>query len=65
MRVARQRSGARGATAREAELLDQPEGSPLLTMERTTYDDQGRTVEYGAHVYRAESYSFEVTLVEG
>jgi DNA-binding GntR family transcriptional regulator len=65
MRVARQRIGARGATAREAELLDQPEGSPLLTMERTTYDDQGRAVEYGAHVYRAESYSFEVTLVEG
>jgi DNA-binding GntR family transcriptional regulator len=65
MRVARQRIGARGATPREAELLDQAEGSPLLTMERTTYDDQGRVVEYGAHVYRAETYSFEVTLVEG
>jgi GntR family transcriptional regulator len=65
LRVARQRIGARGATADEAALLGQEEGSPLLTMERTAYDDQGRVVEFGSHVYRAETYSFEVTLVEG
>jgi GntR family transcriptional regulator len=65
MRVARQRIGARGATPEEAALLGEVEKAPLLTMERTTYDDQGRVVEFGSHVYRAESYSFEVTLVEG
>jgi len=65
MRIARQRIGARGATEAEAELLGQRVDSPLLTMERTTYDDQGRVVEYGSHVYRAETYNFEVTLVEG
>lgn len=65
MRVARQRIGARGATPEEAALLDEAENAPLLTMERTTYDDQGRVVEFGSHVYKAESYSFEVTLVEG
>ncbi len=64
LRIARQRIGARGANAEEAKLLDEPKGAPLLTMQRTAYDDQGRVVEYGDHVYRAETYSFEVTLVE-
>lgn len=64
MRIARQRIGARGATSAEAKLLAERKGAPLLTMQRTAYDDQGRTVEYGDHVYRAETYSFEVTLVE-
>jgi GntR family transcriptional regulator len=64
MRIARQRIGARGATAAEARLLDERKNAPLLTMQRTTYDDSGRAVEYGDHVYRAETYSFEVTLVE-
>ncbi len=64
MRIARQRIGARGANPAEAELLGEPDGAPLLTMQRTAYDDQGRVVEYGDHVYRAETYSFEVTLVE-
>jgi GntR family transcriptional regulator len=65
MRIARQRIAARGADAEEARLLQQETGSPLLTMERTAYDDHGRAVEFGSHVYRAETYSFEVTLVEG
>jgi GntR family transcriptional regulator len=64
MRIARQRIGARGATTAEARLLDERRGAPLLSMQRTAYDDQGRVVEYGDHVYRAETYSFEVTLVE-
>ena len=64
MRIARQRIGARGARSAEAKLLAEPKGAPLLTMQRTAYDDQGRVVEYGDHVYRAEAYSFEVTLVE-
>ncbi|MEZ0070733.1 GntR family transcriptional regulator [Planotetraspora sp. GP83] len=64
MRVANQRIGARAATPAEARLLDEHRGAPLLTMVRTTYDDQGRAVEHGSHVYRASHYSLEVTLIE-
>jgi DNA-binding GntR family transcriptional regulator len=64
MRVANQRIGARSATAAEARLLGERRGAPLLTMIRTTYDDQGRAVEHGSHVYRASHYSLEVTLIE-
>jgi DNA-binding GntR family transcriptional regulator len=64
MRIATQRIGARAATQAEARLLHERKGAPLLTMERTAYDDSGRAVEFGSHVYRAQNYSFEVTLVE-
>lgn len=64
MRVANQRIGARAATPAEAGLLEERRSCPLLTMVRTTYDDQGRAVEHGSHVYRASHYSLEVTLVE-
>ncbi|MEV4244598.1 GntR family transcriptional regulator [Streptosporangium canum] len=64
MRVANQRMGARAATATEARLLGERRGAPLLTMLRTTYDDQGRAVEHGSHIYRASHYSLEVTLIE-
>jgi DNA-binding GntR family transcriptional regulator len=64
MRIATQRIGARTATPTEARLLHERRGAPLLTMERTAYDDSGRAVEFGSHVYRAQNYSFEVTLVE-
>jgi len=62
--VATQRIGARAAKAEEARLLAVKRGAPLLTMERTTFDDTGRAVEYGDHVYRSDTYSFETTLVE-
>ncbi|GAA3036850.1 GntR family transcriptional regulator [Streptosporangium longisporum] len=64
MRVANQRMGARAASAAEARLLGERRGAPLLTMVRTTYDDQGRAVEHGSHVYRASHYFLEVTLIE-
>jgi DNA-binding GntR family transcriptional regulator len=64
MRVANQRISARAATPAEARLLGERPGSPLLTMVRTAYDDQGRAVEHGSHVYRASLYSLAVTLVE-
>jgi hypothetical protein len=38
-------------------------GAPMLTMRRTTFDDAGRAVEYGTHLYRASIYSFEFVLV--
>ncbi|EMF00779.1 GntR family transcriptional regulator [Streptomyces mobaraensis NBRC 13819 = DSM 40847] len=60
---ARQTIGARAATAEEAERLAEPAGAPLLTMERTTFDDTGRAVELGSHLYRASRYSFDFQLL--
>ncbi len=62
MRIAKQAIGARAATAAEARALGERRGAPLLTMERSAYDDQGRAVEHGHHVYRASRYSFDLTL---
>lgn len=63
-RLATQRIGAAVADKRQAELLQMEAGAALVTMERTAVDDAGRTVETGRHVYRADSYSFEMTLVQ-
>ena len=54
---------ARSARPREARLLKVPAGAPLLTMQRISYDDAGQPVEYGSHVYPAERYSFEMSVV--
>lgn len=64
IRIADQSIGAASATARQATLLHERRGAALLTMVRTAYDDQGRPVEYGSHVYRASRYAFSLTLVE-
>lgn len=60
---ARQSVGARAASAPEAELLGEEAGGPVLTMERTTFDDTGRAVEFGSHIYRASRYAFEFQLL--
>lgn len=60
---ARQSVGARAATEEEGALLAEPTGAPLLTMRRTAYDDTGRVVEYGSHLYRASRYAFEFQLL--
>jgi DNA-binding GntR family transcriptional regulator len=62
MRIARQAIGARAATPAEARALGEKRGAPLLTMERSVYDEQGRPVEHGQHLYRASRYSFDLTL---
>jgi len=62
MRIAKQAIGARAATAVEGRALGEREGAPLLVMERSAYDEQGRAVELGHHVYRASRYSFDLTL---
>ena len=62
MRIAKQAIGARTATAAEARALGERRRAPLLTMERSAYDDQGRAVEHGHHLYRASRYSFDLTL---
>jgi len=63
LRLASQTIGARSAQRREARLLKVPAGGPLLTMRRISYDDAGQPVEYGSHVYPAERYSFEMSVV--
>ncbi|CAL9377056.1 MULTISPECIES: GntR family transcriptional regulator [Streptomyces] len=60
---ARQTIGARAATAVEAERLRERTDAPLLTMQRVTFDDTGRAVEYGTHTYRPSRYSFEFQLL--
>jgi GntR family transcriptional regulator len=55
--------GARKATAHEARMLEAPRGATVLTMTRTTFDQNGTPVEHGSHAYLAERYSFRMTLV--
>ncbi len=62
--VATQRIGACKAGAEEAELLETEPGDPVLTMNRVAYDTDGRPIEYGSHRYPAESYWFEMMLVQ-
>lgn len=59
---AQQKIGARRATAEEAALLSEEPNSPLLTMARTAYTEDGRIVEVGNHVYRPSLYSFRFTV---
>ncbi|MFY9929269.1 MAG: UTRA domain-containing protein, partial [Streptosporangiaceae bacterium] len=54
--------GARAATVAEARILEEFPGAALLTMQRTAYDEHGRTVEHGQHVYRPSFCTFQVTL---
>jgi DNA-binding GntR family transcriptional regulator len=61
---ATQRIGAIGATAANSRLLGIGVGSPLLTMRRIMQDDRGKLVELGEHVYDAQHYSVEMTVVE-
>jgi GntR family transcriptional regulator len=65
LRIAKQSIGARAATAAEARSLAEAKGAPLLTMVRVAYDDHGRAVEHGDHLYRASRYTFDLTLTSG
>lgn len=62
-RVAKQHIGAASASRDVSALLGIAKGGPVLTMERTSYDNSGRAIEFGSHHYRPDCYSFEVTLV--
>lgn len=61
--VAEQSIGARGATAREARILQVPSRSALLTMTRVAFADSGRPIEYGTHVYPGSRYILHMSLV--
>lgn len=62
LRVAHQTVGARLMTADEARLLGEELPVACLTAMRVVYDDAGRLIEIGQHVYRASHYSLEVSL---
>ena len=62
--VARQRIGARNATAEERRMLHMSKAEPLITMTRSAYDADGSPVEFGDHCYRADQYSVDVIVSE-
>ncbi len=62
--VARQRIGARNATAEERRTLHMSKAEPLVTMTRSAYDADGSPVEFGDHCYRADQYSVDVIVSE-
>lgn len=63
-RLANPSFGAAIADADQAELLETIPGVTLVTMARAAVDDTGRLVETVRHLYRADQYSFEMTLVQ-
>lgn len=64
MRVAKQSIGARTAAPDEGELLEMCPDAPVLSVNRTAYDNFGKAVDVGRHIYRADLYSFHTTLVD-
>lgn len=61
--IAHQTIGARLLTGDEAELLGETEPAACVTMERIVYDDAGRFVELGRHIYRASQYTVQTSMV--
>jgi DNA-binding GntR family transcriptional regulator len=59
---ATQRMSAKNATSAEASYLQEARRAALLTMERVTFDQGGRAIEYAQHVYRASRYAIHTTL---
>jgi len=62
---ATQRISAKNSSTNESLLLDEPRGTALLTMERTTFDATGRAIEFGQHVYRASRYALVSAVTIG
>lgn len=55
--TAQQAVTARNADQREAELLHMDKGAAMLALTRTVYDQAGRVVEHGDHIYNAARYT--------
>jgi GntR family transcriptional regulator len=62
LRDARQQVKAELADPFVANLLDVRIGSPLLSIERTVYTDEGKPVEYVHTLYRSDLFSYSVYL---
>jgi GntR family transcriptional regulator len=61
--IARQTIGARLAADEEASLLEQETPLACVTAEMLVYDDAGALVEVGRHLYRADRYTVETSVV--
>ena len=64
MRIARQSVGADPAVREDARALGIRTGSPVLSVHTITYGDLGQPVEMGRHVYRSDTFRFQITNVE-
>jgi GntR family transcriptional regulator len=60
--IAHQTIGARLVSSEEAVLLGESEPAACVTMQRLVYDDTGRLVELGQHIYRASQYTVQTSL---
>ncbi|HWD02915.1 MAG TPA: GntR family transcriptional regulator [Amycolatopsis sp.] len=61
--MAHQTIGARLADEDEAALLQQPRPLACVTAKLSVFDDAGQLVELGRHLYLADRYSVETSLV--
>jgi GntR family transcriptional regulator len=62
LKIAHQQISARLMTAEEAELLEESTPAACLSVDRLAYDDIGRFVEFGRHIYRPAYYSIQSSL---
>jgi GntR family transcriptional regulator len=62
---ATQRLSAVSLDTASAGLLDVPRGAAALLMERTSYREDGRAVEYTRSLYRGDAYDFVAELRDG
>ncbi len=57
-----QKISAINLAATEAELLDVAEGTAGLSIQRTSYQDNGRVTEFTRSIYRGDAYDFVAEL---
>ena len=62
LKIAHQQISARLMEPDEAELLDEQPPAACLAVDRLAYDDVGRFVEFGRHIYRPAYYSIQSSL---
>ncbi len=62
LKIAHQQISARLLAADEAELLQERTPAACLSVDRLAYDDVGRFVEFGRHLYRPNYYSIQSSL---
>jgi GntR family transcriptional regulator len=62
LKIAHQQISARLMEDEEAKLLDEEPPAACLAVDRLAYDDVGRFVEFGRHIYRPAYYSIQSSL---
>jgi GntR family transcriptional regulator len=62
LKIAHQQISARLMTEEEAGLLHERIPAACLSVDRLAYDDVGRFVEFGRHIYRPDYYSIQSSL---